>query len=97
MMTKTYDIGDPVRCSVTFATAKGTAKDPTTITVEVTPPSGKTIYTYGIDTEVGRTTKGMYYIDLVMDQHGVWPAYWKGTTACIAGESHYWLVRRKIT
>ena len=94
-MANTYDIGDQVRLSVTFATVAGTSADPTTVTVYVKSPVHTTAYVYGTDVEVIKATAGNYYIDITPDRAGFYVGRWVGTGALIAAEEHYIQVRRK--
>ncbi|MCK9357098.1 MAG: hypothetical protein M0R22_08170 [Dehalococcoidia bacterium] len=93
-MANTYDIGDRVRCSVTFATVKGTSTDPTTITVIVKGPTDSDTYVYGSGATVVKADTGDYYVDLDPDEAGFWCTTWSGTGTLIASEHSYFQVRR---
>ena len=93
-MANTYDIGDRVSCSVTFATVAGTSTDLTTVTVIVKGPSASTTYVYGSGADVVKSDTGDYYIDQTIDAAGYWCTTWKGTGTLIAAEHSYFQVRR---
>jgi hypothetical protein len=96
-MANTYDIGDLVRITGTFVLPTGTATDPTTIRVIVQDPSGnESAYVYGSGATVGKTSTGIYYADISVDEAGEWPYRWTGTTACQSATESYWLVRERI-
>lgn len=87
-MPNTYDIGDLVRLSASFA-VNGTPTDPTTIAVKVKDPSGN------IDTETNPTKDdtGDYHHDISADEKGVWYYRWEGTGAAEAAEEAWFTVR----
>jgi len=95
-MANTYDIGDVVRCSVTFATVAGTSTDPTAVTVYVHKPTHTSSYVYGTDAEVVKSDTGDYYVDVTVDESGFYPVRWVGTGTLVAAEEHYFQVRRQI-
>ena len=73
MAISTYDMGDEVRCTSTFTTASGGPVDPTTITFKIKDPSDNTTtYIYGTDTEVIKSSVGIYYMDVDADEAGTW-------------------------
>lgn len=88
----TYHLGDLVRCTGTFATAAGTATDPTAVRFEVIAPDGtKTSYTYITDAEVVKSSTGVYYVDVDCDQSGVWEyrMYSTGTGQAASNQSFF--------
>lgn len=90
----TYDIGDLVRVTSTFTlTADDTAVDPTTVTYTVKDPSGnETEYTYA-GGEVTRSSTGVFYKDVSIDEAGRWWIRVDGAGACVAAAEHSLLVR----
>lgn len=84
-MTDTFDIGDVVRISVSFAVS-GVYTDPTTVTLKVKDPSGTVdTYTYALS-QVTKSATGVYYKDLTIDEAGTWRYEWTGTGSCAAVE-----------
>jgi hypothetical protein len=72
-ITTQFDVGDEVRCSVTFTDA--IAKTPADANVEfkVKTPSGvETTYTYGVDANVVRDGVGQYHADVFINESGTW-------------------------
>lgn len=79
----TYDKGELVRLSAAFVNPAGEPTDPTTITLEVKPPSG----IVAVVTPVREGT-GAYYYDLDIVATGTWYYHWEGTGAVqTAGEA----------
>lgn len=78
-MADRHVVGDTVRITNTFSVA-GTPTDPTTVTLVVTDPSGNTegTYTYGGAT-ITKSSTGVYYKDLTVDEVGTWLYRWTGT------------------
>lgn len=76
----TYDQNDLVRLPVTFKNAADVETDPTTVTFYFKAPSGtETTYIYGTDVEVVRDSAGVFHVDVLPDESGVWVWKWKGT------------------
>lgn len=69
-----YDVGDLVRITGTLANSAGTATDPSgTITFKVRDPGGTiTTLVYGVDDEVVKSSTGVYYTDVALDEPGTW-------------------------
>lgn len=77
-MATRYVVDDTVVLTNTFNVG-GTATDPTTITLEVTDPSGTPdTYTYGGGT-ITKTATGVYTKTITVDQRGTWTYRWTGT------------------
>lgn len=73
-------IGASVRLTAHIYDLTDTDQDPGTVTCSVMAPDGTlTTYTYGTDTEIGRTDAGDYYCDVEPDQSGQWRYRWKGS------------------
>lgn len=93
--TNTYDVGDQIELSVVFTTAEGAAADPTVVTVQIKDPAGNvTTLEYGESEQVERDETGVYLLDLVADQPGVWAYRWAGTGALTAAAEGTFNVRR---
>jgi hypothetical protein len=85
-------IGDLIRVGnhsggsrAAFATAAGTATDPTAVTLTVEAPDA-TLAEYGWPTDgadgaLVRETTGRFYVDVDIDQDGVWSYRLAGTGA----------------
>jgi uncharacterized protein YfaS (alpha-2-macroglobulin family) len=92
-MLNIYEVGQRVRCAVTF-TVNGTNTDPTTVKAKVKDPSGNiTTYTYGSDTELVKDVTGQYHIDVDTDERGEWHIRFEGTGTCMAVEESAFRVR----
>jgi hypothetical protein len=84
-----YSVGDQVRLSATFTNSAGALTDPTTVTCilkrryQVTPVS--TTYTYAGGT-VTKDGTGLYHVDVVPDNEGIWDYRWVATGTVVAAE-----------
>lgn len=77
-----YDIGNKIRITGTFTDPlNNDAKvDPVTVYCSVYTPSGqKTDYEYVVDTEIIKSSTGIYYMDVPLDESGNWYVRWWGT------------------
>lgn len=93
-MANTYDTGDQIRITGTFTNSTSVTVDPTAIVYKHKDPSGNTAtLTYGTDPQPVRSTKGIYYVDLTLDEAGIWHDRWAGTGTAVAAAEHYWFVR----
>jgi|WetSurSiteA1Bulk_404760.scaffolds.fasta_scaffold10343_2 hypothetical protein len=91
-MANTYDVGDSVRISGSFAVL-GTATDPTTVALKIKPPTGSIVaYDYS-QAEITRSALGKFYKDVIVDQSGKYYYRWEGTGQCTAAEEGSFLVR----
>lgn len=91
-MASSYDIGDVVRLTGTF-TVGGAATDPTTVALTVQDPSGNDgAYTYAGGT-VTKSSTGIYYKDVTLDEAGWWFYRWVGTGDCAAAGEGWFEVR----
>ena len=81
-----YEIGDKVRCSVEFRTLAGVLGDPDTVVFKHKDPSAN-ITTLTYPTGIVKTSTGLYYYDLAIDEGGQWSIRWTGAgTVDAAGE-----------
>jgi len=90
-MANSYDKGDLVRCTGTFANSAGTAQDPSVVLFKVKNPLGTTTtYTYNTDAELVRSSAGVYYVDVDATIEGDWYYRFQSTgTGQAAGESYF--------
>lgn len=69
---QTFTTGNTVRATVTF-TSDGDPVDPGTVTGTVKDPDGTTtVYTYGSDSELTRSSAGVYRLLIPADIDGLW-------------------------
>jgi len=89
-----YDIGDQIESQVTFATAAGTATDPTAITAQWSIDRGAvTTLTYGVDAGLTKISTGVYEINLTTTEEGKITVRWAGTGTVIAASEDQFDVR----
>lgn len=71
--------GNLVRVTVTFQDLLGVDTDPTSVTAKVEDP-GKVIttYTYLSTADIVRASTGVYYIDIDLDEGGIWKYRFEG-------------------
>lgn len=88
MAHKIWDRNDAIRVKVTFKDTSGLTVDPTTVTFKYIKPDSVAIVTkvYLTDAEVIRQTKGIFYIDLIVDVEGIWRWRWEATGAAVAAD-----------
>jgi hypothetical protein len=73
-------VGTPVRLTINLTDTGCDPVDPDTVLIKVKSPCGTiTTYTYGTDTEVGRTSAGLYTADITPDDGGRWHYRWETT------------------
>lgn len=86
-----YDIGNLIRCPAVFRDSTNVAIDPTHVYFEFkTPASVTTVYTYGTDAELVKSSTGHYYVDVDGDEEGRWYYRWYSTgTGQAASESSF--------
>lgn len=93
----TYDIGDQVRLTSNLTNLSGTLTDPTTVTLRVRKPDGvATDYTYA-GGAVTKSSTGVYYRDVDIDQAGEWNYRWSGTGTLVVAEEGQFYVRPRRT
>lgn len=64
--------GTEYRATVTY-TEDDVPFDPTTVACKVMDPEGRVrTYTYGTDTDLGKISTGVYYIDITPNMGGRW-------------------------
>jgi hypothetical protein len=106
MTISTYQVGDLLRIGnhagdtarTAFLNVSGVATDPTVVTFTVRKPDGTTTaYVYGTDAEVQKeaATTGRYYMDLSLDQSGIWTWELAGTGAVETAEQSQFRVARR--
>ena len=83
-----YDKGDKVHLTAKFIVGS-VLTDPTVIICRVKDPSGNvTVYTYAL-AQVTKTSTGLYYKDISIDESGDWYYRWEGTGAMEAAEESH--------
>lgn len=77
------DVGDVVNITVTITDSSDTAADPTTLTVKVKPPTTTaTSYVYGMDSELTKTSTGIYVLAYTAAASG-----WHNVRAITTGDA----------
>ena len=73
MSCEDYVVGQRPRFSAQFRLGS-TLTDPTTLKFIYKKPtaSSPTVLVYGVDTELVRESSGKYYVDLLLDEAGLW-------------------------
>ena len=90
-----YDLGNKPRCTGTFTDVDGVVQDPTVVLFSWVPPSTATptVYTYGVDAELVRSSTGIYYVDLNANEVGEWRYRFYSTGTGQAAEETYFHIR----
>lgn len=81
-MANRYDVGDLVKVTGTFTDPDNSdaAIDPTAVYCTVTDPSGEeTVYQYGVDSEVVKSSTGVYTMNVDVQSTGFWYYRWWST------------------
>lgn len=92
-----YDIGNAVRCSVTFRTISNIIADPNSVFFHLMTPSGTThLYTYGANSELQKLTTGVYYVDVLAQQQGAYYYRFEGSGTIQSAEESYFVVRPSV-
>lgn len=84
--------GSPMRIETCFEDSTGTLVDPTTVTFKTISPSGvRATYVYLTNTELGRSSEGIYYCDFTPSESGRWHYRWEstGTGLAVADEDSF--------
>jgi hypothetical protein len=70
-----------VKFTAVFSDSTGTLGDPTTVTFRIKSPTTgvETLYTYGIDSQLVRSSVGSYSVLYVPNAAGTWLVRWRGT------------------
>lgn len=93
MAANTYDVGDVVRITGSFAQS-GSAVDPSAVTLTYRTPAGALVtLTYGTDAALERTAAGAYRVDLPVTQTGTYQYRWVSTGTGAAAEEGRFIVR----
>lgn len=86
-----YDKGDKVHLTAKF-TVGGVLTDPTAVICEVKDPSGN-VDSYSLaGGTLTRSSLGLYYKDISIDESGDWFYRWEGTGAMEAAEETNFIV-----
>ena len=88
-----YDVGDLVKIQGTFTDSAGEAVEPNAVFVKVKPPTGTMLsYEYTVDAEVVWSSKGIYYVHVDADEHGIWLYRFSSTGAGQAADELSFIV-----
>src|SRR3954452_24416899 len=72
-ITSPFDVGDEVRCAVTFVNGLTNAPTDADVEFKVKTPAGvETTYVYGTDANDVRDGVGQYHADVFINEAGVW-------------------------
>ncbi len=93
-MANVYDVGDKVRLTNTFTDTDGNAADPTAIAAAVKDPEGTTTQ-FDYAGTITKSSTGVYYIDVTIDDEGTWSYRWEGTGAVVAAVEGTFVARRQ--
>jgi hypothetical protein len=106
MSIASYDLGDRARLGNHSSNAStgaitdvnGDAVDPTDITMVVTEPDGTaTTYTFNGTPPLSKENTGRYYVDVTLDQAGLWSYRLAWTGAAVGAEEAQLHVRKSVT
>jgi hypothetical protein len=88
------DRGDVVTCTATFRNAAGSLADPTTVTFQVRNTASQvvTTYTNGTDSEVTKTSTGVFVLTLPIDVDRNHHVYVRGTGTVKGGANAHIIV-----
>ena len=98
-MANTYDVGDKARCTCTYTDNAGTVHDPAVVSLAYKDPSGNTTtLIYGTDAELVKSSTGVYYADIDVDEAGTWRVRCYATgSGQSAGESYFIVREQTVT
>lgn len=82
--------GTSLSLTATFTDDAGALDDPTTITFKTCDPNGTILsYVYGTDSELTRTSIGLYAAEISPDRAGRWHVRWETTGQVSAYEDTF--------
>ena len=94
-MANVCNVGGGIRLGNTIKVSD-VVTDPTTLTITVEDPSGNLdSYTYAA-AQVAKTSTGVYYYDLALDEAGTWSYRWVSTGAALGADEGQFEVRRRL-
>lgn len=73
-------VGSMIRTTCTFTTIDGVIGDPGSVTVMITKPDG-TVDSYVYPTDITQVSTGVYSLEFMVDQAGVWEVEWIGAVS----------------
>lgn len=92
-----HDTGDSKRVTATFKDIDDVNADPTTVIFRMRKPDGTiTEYTYPTDSEIVRTTVGIYYVEWVFDTFGYHNALFQGTGTITTADRYFCFVKETV-
>jgi hypothetical protein len=90
-----YVVGDRPRFTASFKRSDGTLMDPTGVVAKTRDPAGvETTFVYGTDSDLVRSSVGVYYIDVDLTTHGTWTIRCVGT-GNLAGAEEISIIARR--
>ncbi len=79
-MASVHDVGDSVRCEVTFTSTGDVPANPDTVVFTMREPSGtETVYTFGVGFDVESDSTGVFHVDWTATESGVHQWVFVGT------------------
>lgn len=82
--------GTTVTLTAAFTDSSGVASDPTTVIFKTySPHRVSTTYTYGVDSEVAKSSVGNYTATFVPDIAGRWYIRWETTGSTMTTEDNF--------
>lgn len=94
------NIGDKRRMSASFTDPNDNDSpiDPTTLTFNLTSPSGEKItYVWNTDVELVQDSTGNFHVDYILNESGVWVYEFVGTGSAAQTEEETITVQRRYT
>lgn len=94
-MANTWQYGNAITLTGEFENEDGDLTDPPVAKVSVLDPSGTlTTYQFGVDVEVTNESTGVYSIDILGNQVGIWYYRWFSDTPDeVSREVHFEIIR----
>ena len=99
MSITVYNVGDVARIAAAYTDVDGVAADPTVVKLVYKDASGNvTTLVYGTDAEVIQASTGNYYVDVALDERGIWFYEWLSTgTGATAQEGELHVQPRAVS
>jgi len=92
-MASEFTQGAVVRVTGTFTNAAGSPTDPTTVIFKFKNPLGvTTTYTYPTDSQLVKSSTGIYYVDVNADISGAWRTRFYSTGTGKAADEDFFMV-----
>jgi hypothetical protein len=81
-----YQVGDQIRLTATFTNSALAVADPTTVTCQVKLRYIGTSTTYTYPATITKDSTGVYHVDVIPTNEGIWDYRWVGTGTVVAAE-----------